>query len=85
MEFAAHHCRVTHRKVMAFCQKTHRVIPTNTSERHTTLGNNYNTQPWWGEQLHKHAKHFGWKARVAHFQAKQVLTQPISFTCDSIK
>lgn len=81
----SHYCRVTRRKVMAFCQETRCKTPTNTSDRHTTPDNNYNTQPWWGGRLHKHAKHFGWKARVARFQAKQVLTQPTSFTHDSVK
>lgn len=27
-----------------------------------------------GKQLHKHAKHFGWKPREVRFQAKQVFT-----------
>ena len=35
----------------------------------------YNTLTEKSKQLHKHAKHFGWKFREAHFQAKQVFTQ----------
>ena len=53
---------------------------TNTSDSHTTYNENYKTLTEKNKQLHKHAKHFGWKFREAHFQAKQVLTQ---LTCDS--
>lgn len=48
---------------------------TNTSDSHTTYNENYKTLTEKNKQLHKHAKHFGWKFREAHFQAKQVLTQ----------
>lgn len=43
-------------------------------QSHNT-GWSYNTLTERGKQLHKHAKHFGWKPREVHFQAKQVLTQ----------
>lgn len=73
--------RATHNGVFAIQQKTLWKADKQEWQSHNMWWS-YNTATEKNQQLHKHAKHFGWKFREAQFQAKQVFTRLEEFTRD---